>query len=117
MIAQFVYALHDPTEDAIKIGCSVAPSYRVKEFEQKLKRPIYLIASIPGNTQRERGIHAKFAPYRIHERGREWFRATPEVWAIVEWMKENEPESQRQYRIERESRRPFIRRPKVSAPA
>lgn len=84
---QYVYAFHSPRARAIKIGCSAMPSERLPEVQMGHGCPLVLVAQLAGGFDKESHYHRVLADHRMHG---EWFKACPEVWAVVEEMKERE---------------------------
>ena len=58
----------------IKIGTSVDPERRVKQFSLTTE---HLIATMPGGRAEEAAVHQAFAKWRIP--GTEWFRDNPDL--------------------------------------
>jgi len=64
----------------IKIGYTIDPAKRFMTMLTMSPAPLSLLGSISGGPQKETEIHAQLEPHRLHG---EWFKATPEVMAIV----------------------------------
>ena len=62
----FVYIIANPTHQLFKIGISADPNKRRKSFGGGTK----LIAFGPGDLEKEKKLHLKFAAHRV---GGEWF--------------------------------------------
>lgn len=65
----------------IKIGYSVAPEERVKDFQCGNPWKLRLLRAFPGGVEEERELHARFAADRMHG---EWFKPTPELVRLAE---------------------------------
>ena len=79
---QQVYFAQNAVDAAIKIGVSICPRKRVSDMLTGSAHEIILLGSIPGGTELEKMLHARFASDRL--RG-EWFRASP---LLVDYIKE-----------------------------
>lgn len=81
----FIYFLHDPLTQTVKIGTSQDPEKRVKDIQAGLPQTLtpirYVEVSPDTGFQTETWLHLKFEAYRV--RG-EWFKAVPEVWAFAQ---------------------------------
>lgn len=64
----------------IKIGCSDLPPRRLEELQFWSPYRLEILASAPGDTKDERRIHTHFVEAWSH---REWFNATPEIYALI----------------------------------
>lgn len=64
----------------IKIGTATCARSRHKAIQTVSPFAVELLCAIPGNAERERSLHRKFA--HLHERG-EWFRSDPALEAYV----------------------------------
>lgn len=81
----------------IKIGCSSAPSIRIRQLESDLRAKFTILAEAPGDFILERNLHLKFAASRIEGPQRadgkqvagscEWFDATPELLTFIQDVK------------------------------
>jgi hypothetical protein len=77
---QYVYFLTCRAANAVKIGCSTAPSERLKAFQAQNPLELVLEARMPGDYVVEAFYHAKFARFSIHG---EWFTLGEEVEALI----------------------------------
>lgn len=68
----------------IKIGVSRLPETRLADFCKWSPYMLALIASAPGSNAWERGLHLRFAAYRLHM---EWFAPAPALLAGIEAIK------------------------------
>lgn len=75
----FVYFLHDPGTDWIKIGFSATPEQRLALLTSGSARKVLLV--IPGTMRSEHEFHVEFAADLAH--GKEWFRRTPALEARI----------------------------------
>lgn len=70
----WVYFVHDPDTDEIKIGQSVSPDDRLRALRRD--RPnAYLLATMPDHSL-ERELHERFGHLHV---GHEWHRAAPDL--------------------------------------
>lgn len=65
----------------IKIGSSLSPKNRLRQFSSSSPLPLEIIGSARGSYSDEASIHSRLASYRLHG---EWFEASPEVLLIME---------------------------------
>ena len=65
----------------IKIGVSRLPARRLAEFFRWSPYELELLASVSGSSAWERGLHHRFAAYRLHM---EWFAPSPALLAGIE---------------------------------
>lgn len=65
----------------VKIGCSRLPARRLAEFYRWSPYELTLLASAPGSSSWERGLHIRFAAYRLHM---EWFAPAPALLAGID---------------------------------
>jgi hypothetical protein len=85
----YIYALHIPEFKAVKIGRTIDPLMRVKQFQIAHPRPLrwsLLLATLTSHAD-EQNLHARFAEYQIQS---EWFTDSPDVLA---WVKAEHPHS------------------------
>ena len=75
-----VYFILDRERQAVKIGVSDDPKKRLAGLQTSHVGELELLATTPGEFERERELHEQFAPLRI--RG-EWFRATESLMGFV----------------------------------
>jgi YspA, cpYpsA-related SLOG family/Meiotically up-regulated gene 113 len=66
-----IYFTQDTVTKAIKIGYSKNPKQRRAGLQSSNANPLVLIGVIHGGLEHERGLHDKFAPFRLHG---EWFK-------------------------------------------
>jgi hypothetical protein len=71
-----VYFVRQGRKGPVKIGTTTRIYERLKELETGTSFRLRLLASEPGDRDRERELHRRFAP--AHMRG-EWFWPTPEL--------------------------------------
>jgi hypothetical protein len=64
----------------LKIGHTTDPIYRLRALQASSPVSIRLIGSIPGTTDDERSLHARFRPFRDHG---EWFRIIGPVAGFI----------------------------------
>jgi hypothetical protein len=91
-----VYVLLDAGNSLVKIGCSMAPEFRVRDVENQLKRRLVLVASMKGDFTKERALHVKLAAHRVFG---EWFHIAPEVLDVVETIKKREGKKAKEDRL------------------
>lgn len=77
---QHIYFLAPVGGGPIKIGCSQTPMSRLITLQSWAPYRLELLASAPGNPQEESAVHAEFAQFWSHS---EWFRACPEIYAVI----------------------------------
>lgn len=65
----------------VKIGCSRRPIQRLTDLYRWSPYELTLLASAPGGSAWERGLHARFAAYRLHM---EWFAPAPALLAGID---------------------------------
>jgi hypothetical protein len=75
-LRRFVYFLHAPALDLIKIGIAENVEARRKVLAKRRKRELITIGYIEGAFADEAAWHARFANIMVE---REWFRDTPEL--------------------------------------
>lgn len=68
---------------AVKIGYSAKPAERIASLQSASAARLKLLGVCPGTREDESNLHARFADCRI--RG-EWFRASPELLAVVKTL-------------------------------
>lgn len=83
--SRYVYFIRclDAGEQRIKIGCSYKPANRLVHIGAWSPYPLELIATAAGDFDTERALHDYFAADRLH---REWFRSSPELLAVIDYM-------------------------------
>jgi hypothetical protein len=64
----------------IKIGLSRSPQLRIDHLATGSPEDLRLLAVVPGNRERERQLHERFAAHRV--RG-EWFAPEPELLDFI----------------------------------
>lgn len=64
----------------IKIGCSDIPARRLREIQFWSPYPLEVLTSAPGSLKDERRIQTAFESSWSHG---EWFKATPDLYALV----------------------------------
>jgi Meiotically up-regulated gene 113 len=77
----YTYFVHSPTLKAIKIGKSVKPVQRLKDFGTANPDKLTILGTLEGN--REKEFHERFNEYRIDPK-REWFSMGP---ALLDFLK------------------------------
>lgn len=76
-----IYFVQDASSGPIKIGHSGDVDARLHELEIRYGRPLFLLGSLPGGSEEEQKIHARFAHLRF---GRtEQFRPEPEIFEFI----------------------------------
>lgn len=81
MIAMAVYFVQAADGGPIKIGTSVDVRARLKQLELAYKRPLAMLAEMPGGREEEGAIHERFSHLRI---GRtEQFRPGPDLLEFI----------------------------------
>ena len=65
----------------IKIGCSSSAWSRLATLQAGSPVALELLASFPGGVRRERELHRRFAPLRLHG---EWFRAEGDLLRFLD---------------------------------
>lgn len=76
-----VYFLQATDGGPIKIGHSQDVLARIKQLEATYKRPLALLATIPGGREEEQAIHARFSSLRFGKT--EQFRPDPDLLAFI----------------------------------
>ncbi len=77
-----VYFMHQPHDGHLKIGSGGIPKKRVSDQQVGNPHKLVLLGSIPGGKPEERETQKFFDRFRLPGR-REWFRAEPEMMAMV----------------------------------
>ena len=72
----FVYFVHAPSVNLIKIGRSFDPERRFTELRLLSPVSLEVIGMIPGDSRKETELHTKFSA--LHSHG-EWFFASKEL--------------------------------------
>lgn len=86
MKMRFVYFMQAEEGGKIKIGRSDDPERRAKMVSYWSPVPIRLLAYAEGEPRQETTLHAYFAESWSHG---EWFHETPELAALITFVKEN----------------------------
>jgi len=76
----YIYFIAPIGGGPIKIGCSESPPRRLENLMAWSPYPLEILASAPGNLSDERAVHFAFLK---HWAQREWFRAVPEIYALI----------------------------------
>lgn len=71
-----VYLVGIEGDAPVKIGYSVDPEARLGEMQTGNPRPLKLLATLPGDLERERSLHARYIKHNLLG---EWFYPTPEL--------------------------------------
>lgn len=77
----YVYFLHNPETDTIKIGYSKNPKRRIRSLQTANSAELETLKIVEGDEGYERSLHRQFSHLRI--RG-EWFRADYELWDYID---------------------------------
>ena len=78
MANNWVYFVHDPDTDEIKIGQSISPEARLKALQRE--RPnAYILATMPDHSL-ERELHDRFESLHV---GHEWHRSSLELRTYI----------------------------------
>src|SRR5690349_1785131 len=83
-VPSFVYFIGTRDRCLIKIGRSRSCARRLIEVSGWSPVPLDILAKAPGEIRDEVHLHNR---YREHWSHREWFRATPELMALIEEVK------------------------------
>lgn len=81
---RLLYAILSPAAGQVKFGTSSIPAERMEELQWAHGHPLELLAQVKASRADERRLHNRLAMHRLHG---EWFRACPEVMAVVEELK------------------------------
>lgn len=76
----WIYAIHRPDTNEVKIGFSRNPEQRLACLQQYHGEPLVMLGKVRGTGQDEDYLHARFASAR-KPNGAEWFYGTPEILA------------------------------------
>jgi hypothetical protein len=83
-VPSLVYFLRDTLTGLVKVGHSLRPRRRRAGLQTGSGGGLELLGAVPGDRDRERALHARFACYR--ERG-EWFRPDgdflAQLWGLL----------------------------------
>lgn len=85
----------------VKIGRSVDPAVRLSELQIGSRSPLRLLATGPGDAQREKALHHEFARYRKHG---EWFAIPAHETDRLLAMVRGDADPPRTWRLERNRR-------------
>lgn len=77
----WVYVIHRPATNEVKIGVSRCPRERMALLQTASSSTLVLLAKVRGAHLEEQMLHERFAE---HRKSGEWFDASPE---ILEWAK------------------------------
>lgn len=83
----YVYFLHAPSLNLVKIGFSRKPALRLDDVAQAIPVPTELLVQCLGTLSQERALHHVFGSLRQHG---EWFRAESSLLAFVASQRHNE---------------------------
>lgn len=83
--SRFVYFVHAPEANAVKIGVSSDPKYRLTNMQVGSPVSLTILAVVPGGHALERKLHQQLAASRI--RG-EWFRVSPGLLEYITSLNE-----------------------------
>jgi hypothetical protein len=78
----FVYFMHDPEAQVVKIGHSKQVGQRLRALRQQTGRPLQVIGVTPGDKYLKRRMQLRFKAYMTDDA--EWFEAAPELLAYVD---------------------------------
>jgi len=78
-----LYVAHDADADAVKVGISTGPRFRLSNLNVGNPRPLRAIVTVPAPAGLERILHDWLSPDRL--RG-EWFRCTPRALVACELL-------------------------------
>jgi len=76
-----IYFIQSGKTGPVKIGKSIAPEKRLRQFQTHSVEQLYLLQVIPGDLALERKLHHQFEA--LHIRG-EWFNPGPELLAYID---------------------------------
>lgn len=79
--ARIVYFLR--CDDAIKVGTTTHLQTRIPKIEADIGAKVELLGWVYGRFETEKLIHHRLVDF---DEGNEWFRAAPEVLAIIEFV-------------------------------
>lgn len=89
-----IYFIRNERTGNIKIGFSVDPDGRLQQLRTSHCDELRMLLSIPGEMSDERGLHRKFARFRV--RG-EWFRPEPEIMSEMDRLRNHFYPPKREY--------------------
>jgi hypothetical protein len=87
----FIYAAHSPSHNLVKIGWGKKPEKRVAIHQAKWQMPdLVLVMTIAHDDAwvLETRIHNLLYEDQVTKLSRDWFRATPDVFQTVEWLRQ-----------------------------
>lgn len=76
----FVYFLHSPEVQRVKIGFAAMPPRRIEGIRNASPVELEWLGVIPGSRDDEAALHARFKEFRVR---REWFSADPALMAFI----------------------------------
>lgn len=76
-----IYFVQSPDGGPVKIGYSADVPTRVKQLEADYKRPLALLATMPGEVKDERAVHERFSHLRFGKT--EQFRPAPDLMEFI----------------------------------
>lgn len=80
MAQTFIYAIHCPNKDEIKIGYATNPTSRLSQLQVGTTDRLDLLLTFAGGLSEEKEIHKALAKHRISG---EWFKYSPEVFSVL----------------------------------
>jgi hypothetical protein len=66
----WVYFIHDPFMDLVKIGTTKSLRRRFRELQLTVSASIVFLGAIKGDVEDEKALHKMFSAFRFHK---EWF--------------------------------------------
>src|SRR5438067_407003 len=90
-MVEIVYFIQSKNGGPIKIGLSRRPVKRLKSLQIGRHDELQIVAQAQGTLADERGLHSKFAKYRLQG---EWFEPCEELMALIDELNRSRPELQ-----------------------
>ena len=80
MTQTFIYAIHCPNKNEIKIGYATNPTSRLSQLQVGTTDRLDLLITFAGGLVEEKEIHETLAKHRISG---EWFKYSPEIFSVL----------------------------------
>ncbi len=80
MAQTFIYAIHCPNKNEIKIGYATNPTSRLSQLQVGTTDRLDLLITFAGGLAEEKEIHKALAKHKISG---EWFKYSPEVFSVL----------------------------------
>jgi len=80
MAQTFIYAIHCPNKNEVKIGYATNPTSRLSQLQVGTTDRLDLLITFAGGLAEEKEIHKALAKHKISG---EWFKYSPEVFSVL----------------------------------